>query len=59
MVGFRRPAKKKIERDRRRGIMNRPVRAMVVGNPGMLAKIYVYQLFRGKGLCQEPEISQA
>ena len=32
---FRLPARKKIERDKKRGIINRPVRAMVVGIPNV------------------------
>jgi ribosome biogenesis GTPase A len=58
--------KEKIERDRRRGILNRPVRAMVVGNEccalgipecdgsrnSKCWKIDVYQFLCGKGMCQ-------
>ena len=43
--------KEKIERDRKRGIVNRPVRAMVVGIP-QCGKIHFYQFLRGKSLRQ-------
>ena len=35
IMQFRLPARKKIERDKKRGIINRPVRAMVVGIPNV------------------------
>ena len=39
--------KEKIERDRRRGIMNRPVRAMVVGIPNVGKSAFINS-FAGK-----------
>lgn len=44
--------KEKIERDRKRGIMNRPVRAMVVGIPNV-GKSTFYQFLRRKGVRQD------
>ena len=44
--------KEKIERDRKRGILNRPVRAMVVGIPEC-RKINIYQCTCGKGMCKD------
>ena len=44
--------KAKIERDRRRGIKNRPIRAMVVGIPNV-GKSTIYQLLRRKSLCKD------
>ena len=41
--------REKTERDRRRGIKNRPVRAMVAGIPNV-GKIYFYQYLCGKSL---------
>ena len=41
--------KEKIERDRRRGIKNRPVRAMVVGDPER-RKVYFYQYLCWKSM---------
>ena len=43
--------KEKIERDRRRGILNRPVRAMVVGIPN--GKIHVHQQLCRKSSCED------
>ena len=43
--------KEKMERDRKRGILNRPVRAMVVGIPNV-RKIYLYQCAGRKSLCK-------
>ena len=47
--------KEKIERDRRRGIKNRPIRAMIVGIPNgggdpQRGKIHVYQQLCGQSL---------
>lgn len=47
--------KEKIERDRRRGILNRPIRTMVVGIPNV-GKVHLYQFFAGKA-CAKTEIS--
>ena len=49
--------KDKIERDRRRGIMNRPVRAMVVGIPNVGKSTFINS-FAGKA-CAKPETSLA
>ena len=43
--------KEKTERDRKRGIKNRPIRAMVAGIPNV-GKIHVYQYICGKSLCE-------
>ena len=50
--------KEKIERDRRRGILNRPVRAMVVGIPNVGKSTFINSLCR-KGLWLKQEISRA
>ena len=42
--------KEKIERDRKRGILNRPVRAMVVGI--RTSEIDIYQCVCGQSLCE-------
>ena len=46
--------REKTERDRKRGILNRPVRAMVVGHP-QCGEIHIYQFVCGKGLRQDRE----
>lgn len=46
--------KEKTERDRKRGILNRPVRAMVVGH-SECREVYVYQFPRGEGMCEDWE----
>ena len=44
--------KEKIERDRKRGILNRPVRAMVVGIPNVGKSTFINAL-AGKSLCED------
>ena len=44
--------KEKIERDRKRGIKNRPVRAMC-GGDSKRRKVHIYQFIRRKSLCQD------
>ena len=44
--------KAKIERDRRRGIKNRPIRAMVVGIPNVGKSTFINYL-RRKSLCKD------
>lgn len=46
----RRPAKRKIERDRKRGILNRPVRAMVVGIPNVGKSTFIMRM--RQSLCE-------
>ena len=50
--------REKIERDRRRGIQNRPVRAMVAGIPNV-GEIYIYQFLCGQGLREDGKPSGA
>lgn len=47
--------KEKIERDRRRGILNRPIRTMVVGIPNVGKSTFINS-FAGKA-CAKQEIS--
>ena len=43
--------KEKIERDRKRGIMNRPIRTMVVGIPN--GQIHLHQFLCRQGMCKD------
>ena len=46
--------KEKTERDRKRGILNRPVRAMVVGIPNVGKSTFINSL-AGEGMCEDWE----
>ena len=49
--------KEKIERDRKRGILNRPVRAMVVGIPNVGKSTFI-NAYAGRA-CAKPETNRA
>lgn len=48
--------KEKIERDRRRGILNRPIRTMVVGIPNVGKSTFIHSFAR-KSHAQKQEIT--